>query len=896
MRKIGNIYNGSGGMKKIGNIHDKNFGVKNDNMQNALLQAQQEAQRANSWQGMAMNTIRGIPQAIGQVAMNTIQHPIDTLLSVGSGVYKGAVKPLVDIQKYTNPAMLIPGTRQNMDRVNQMLDYQPKNDTSMAMKQGFQFAGQVAPYEVASEIFGGVKALKNTPLLAKYLGYTVPGQVMSDKPITDIQGRGKQLALDSLLFGLTGGLKKTPELKTGTQTGVPDIQSQIGVPAAKEAQVLALAKNSSLPKSISLSKKNVKPLQEGGVQDPVQKVIEALSGAKSKLGDQAKLYSEERARRVARVAAMGEKVGGEQGYFAQLGQLKGQLPKVSFESIRKDLKQPDIDSLFQKVQDHNLLTPFEKVTGKTGLSKLLGAEGGAMPNKSEIAVLSEVFPKEFIDTIASKRPLMQKLFESGQDILNVPRSMMASFDLSAPLRQGIFLIGKPKQWAPAFKDMFKYAFSEKSYQGLVQEIQRRPTYMLMKESKLALTDMTKGLGGREERFMSNLAEQIPGIGKIVRGSDRAYTGFLNKLRADVFDDLVGKLGKDESGSIARFVNSATGRGELLEILKSSNAVLNGAFFSPRLMAARINMLNPQYYMSLSAPVRKEALKSLLTFGGVITSILGLAKMGGAEVGTKPQSADFGKIKVGNTRYDILGGFQQYAVLASRLATNTMINSTTGKEFQLGEGYKPTTRTDVIARFFQSKESPVLGYLAGLFSGKDAMGQDFNYTAEALNRFIPMLAQDLSDMSSDKGLAQGAAMEAPGIFGVGTQTYTDQIPVMEKTPTGQPTVKWNPYPSIGEKIVNSATGTELSQIPQDQWAGLATEKSAETQRQIQVDAAKTRVLDTGKPETIGDTYIYIQNGIVKTKKLGNNDRTPLKDKLLYEEINKRAQKTNPFYQP
>jgi hypothetical protein len=395
---------------------------------------------------------------------------------------------------------------------------------------------------------------------------------------------------------------------------------------------------------------------------------------------------------------------------------------------------------------------------------------------------------------------------------------MATADLSAPLRQGIFLIGKPKQWVPAFKDMFKYAFSEKAYVGMLEQIKARPSYKQMRESGLALTDMSSNLSKREEEFMSNIAEKIPVFGKLAKGSNRAYSGFLNKLRADVFDDLLSKasdlgLTKDNSklvDDIAKFVNSATGRGDLGALNKAS-VVLNGAFFSPRLMASRINLLNPVYYAKLDPFVRKEALKSLLTFGATAGSILGLAKLGGAEVGVDPRSADFGKIKVGNTRYDVLGGFQQYIVLASRLLSGQMVSSTTGKEFTLGEGYKPTTRLDIIQRFFESKTSPVASFALGLAKGQTTMGEDFKLSTEIADRFIPMLASDMFDLYKENGL-KGLFMGLPGGFGIGSQTYTDTIPLESKTATGKPTVKYRQQPSLGETILNKVTGTEVNPIP------------------------------------------------------------------------------------
>ena len=185
---------------------------------------------------------------------------------------------------------------------------------------------------------------------------------------------------------------------------------------------------------------------------------------------------------------------------------------------------------------------------------------------------------------------------------------------------------------------------------------------------------------------------------------------MNKLRADTVDDIVSQAKK--SGveltpnlldSAARFVNSASGRGDL-GVLNKAATVLNAAFFSPRLIASRLNLLNPVYYSKLDPFVRKEALKSVLSSAGIITGIATMAKLGGLDVGTDPRSADFLKVKSGNTRWDIGGGFAQYIRLIAQLVTGEKISSTTGRKMTVGEGYKPMTRLGIVGDFLGRKYS------------------------------------------------------------------------------------------------------------------------------------------------------------------------------------------------
>jgi hypothetical protein len=514
----------------------------------------------------------------------------------------------------------------------------------------------------------------------------------------------------------------------------------------------------------------------GEAENAVIKLTNALKEAKPLRGLQEELYTAGRAEKLAKSLSVGKATTGEAGFAAEKAQLRGELPKVQFESLREKVSQTDIDSLFNQIKDNPLLSDWEKFPAREGLAKILGESGGKVPTSNEIKLLDTVFGEDFTKTLLEKKPLFDQLKEAGYQLWNMSRSVMSSVDMSAPLRQGAFLIGKPKQFFPAFKDMFKSFFSEDSFQALQKSIAERPSFNLMKNSGLSLTQLGSTLSAREEQFMSSWAEKIPIVGSVVRASGRAYTGFLNKLRADVFDDLVSKAtnvglnAKNSPGltkEIANFINNATGRGNLGGLERAAVA-LNGIFFSPRLMTSRLTLLNPVYYIKASSFVRKEALKSLFSFGGAVLTVLGLAKIAGAEVGTDWRSSDFLKIKIGNTRIDIGAGFQQYLRMIGQLYTGEYVSSTTGKLSTLGEGYKPLTRKDIIQRQIESKLSPMFSLINSLLTGQDFEGNKISIPKEIGKRFVPMAVGDIVDVVKDNPSLLPISLL--GLFGVGIQTY------------------------------------------------------------------------------------------------------------------------------
>ena len=526
----------------------------------------------------------------------------------------------------------------------------------------------------------------------------------------------------------------------------------------------------------------LKPIPEVPKLDEVKlisRVQTALRSAKIKRKEQALLYTKERKLRIAKAKKAGEGLRGEARHRAELRALEGPMQQVEFKTLKGKVSQTDVEDLFALVYAKIPNFYHQKTAGR-GLAKLFGEYGGNVPQDSELKLLRRVFPESFIKDLLAARPTWKKMSQLGYEAINVPRALMASFDLSAPLRQGIFLApSHPIRFAQSFVKMFRQFGSERTFQAAQAAIEKKATYPLMQEYGLALTDLGAGMAAREEAFMGGqLAERIPlFIGRIVRASARAHTGFLKKFRADVFEDFVKNAAKaginiaDEpklGKALAGFINAGTGRGNL-GALENSAVLLNSLFFSPRLMSSRLHLLNPIYYARLPAPVRKEALKSLFAFTAMIGTTLGVAKAAGLKVGANPYSADFGKIIVGKTRIDILGGFQQYIRSAAQLIRKRYVSSTTGKEFTLGEGYKPMTRAQIVQRQIESKLAPPTSFAWALLKQQDiATGKPINVPKEIAKRFVPMVMQDIYDLyKEDPSLIPLGGL---GMFGVGLQTY------------------------------------------------------------------------------------------------------------------------------
>jgi hypothetical protein len=395
----------------------------------------------------------------------------------------------------------------------------------------------------------------------------------------------------------------------------------------------------------------------------------------------------------------------------------------------------------------------------------------------------------------ANRPMSDKIWDATVDVINMPKSLVASVDMSAPFRQGAILsVSHPTIGAKSFVEMFRQAFSEQKATEWMLSLRESDAYALMKNAQLYLAEPTTKHTAREEQFLSNLAGKIPLYGRLIKGSERAYTGYLNKLRADVFSNGADQLRQQgitpESNpeaykALASFINNASGRGNLGGA-EAAAPILNAMLFSPRYLVSRVNLLNPMTYAKMPAPVRKMALKSMAAYVGFNITLLLLADAAfdDLDVEWDPRSADFGKFRIGDTRFDPWAGFQQVVRFIAQFASGERKSTKSGEITELnGIKFPFETRIDLIANFFRSKLSPALGSAWNLIEGENMVGEEATVPGEIVRNVIPLYLQDMKSIHEEEGPTGVMQTFIPAFFGIGVQNYGEKSKL--NTPTVDP---------------------------------------------------------------------------------------------------------------
>jgi hypothetical protein len=565
-----------------------------------------------------------------------------------------------------------------------------------------------------------------------------------------------------------------------------------------------------------------------------------LQGEEPKRREPVKADDELKALRDRRDELKAEFEGGERAPSvakaeARLAELEGHLRAGTVPAVkmRATTKNPRLVSLRERAKaarralgrsDATMRAKYEKKI--TELERQIDEGDFAVPAPQEALPMSlkalqlkyraDRLKKQIDAKIDALRP--KSFWEKSAGVLNISRALITSGEFSGVLRQGGFVaFGRPILASKGIPDMLKSFFGSAEAASKIQlEIEQRPNTPWYHEANLYLAD-SDILTDMEEVFMTPWVQKIP----IVNRSARAYTTFLNRLRADAFDVMVENLGrggqttKEQRAAIAGFINKATGRGDI----PNWAARFNVAFFAPRYVSSRFQLLAFQPLWAsearqgdkmnigslqritdaagvtkyvvpsrAQAAIAKEYARYLVGISvAYVLAMLGFRDREDFSLTFDPRSSDFGKIVLGDTRVDPLSGLSQSIVLLGRVGT--------GQKRSLAIPYKkpsevhdlygpdrPYGKDDiwrVLARFGRSKFSPVLSVPTDLLVRENVIGESRQLPSDwwpiASDLVVPLAWRDIWEVGQEHGLPEASGMALVAVLGMGVQVYGPRRP-------------------------------------------------------------------------------------------------------------------------
>lgn len=382
--------------------------------------------------------------------------------------------------------------------------------------------------------------------------------------------------------------------------------------------------------------------------------------------------------------------------------------------------------------------------------------------------------------------------ERVADYISLPRAFMATADMSAVFRQA-FLLGvrHPAQFTKAVRTSAKAMFDPQFASQVMTILDNDEMSLIRQGAGLFFSSLDTGLLTSEEAFSSAALEQvykIPGVGKpisaVMGASERHMVIMLNVMRAASFDAFVEanpNATELELKSMAHYINTASGRGDLYA-LEGASTALSAFFFSPRFAMSRLMVgleggakLSKGFLKGEERIVAEEIARQ---WGAALTTwaIVGtLAVLAGAEIGDDPEESDFGLIKMGRTRLDFFAGMGPMMRLLAKFGDSAIKRIS-------GEEVKVDLSTQVLNTFFKYKASPWIGTTIELFTGKRYVTrQDVSPLTTIVEKAFPISLVNLYQGIQEEHSFQEIATEFSGEFvGLGVQTRKPKKKKKSKT--------------------------------------------------------------------------------------------------------------------
>lgn len=397
--------------------------------------------------------------------------------------------------------------------------------------------------------------------------------------------------------------------------------------------------------------------------------------------------------------------------------------------------------------------------------------------------------------LAANKPTLRGLaghpVQAVSHVAGFSKSIKAAFDDSALLRQNWkTLLTHPGLWA---KNARKNLADLKNQGIKGEDVMREATADVVSRPNAKYYEKMGIAPKIEEEFGDpTLITKIPGVGRLYKTTEVAFNALMLRTRADLADyylDLAKKANVNiddvkELRPIGRMIGGMTGRGSLGSFEKVANTT-NNVFFSPRFVKSQLDtVLHPITGAGGSNFVRKQAAINLTKIVGMTAAIFATANIiSPGSVELDPRSSKFGKLKVGDTTFDLTGGFSSIAVLATRLYTQEYKSGTKGTVTGLGTNPSAPTGAGLVENFITGKLSPAAQrFWVNMVTKKEFNGVKPTLGSNLSNTFTPLPLSTYNEAKSDPHGANPIATEIADALGLSANTSNpaQQVKTLGKT--------------------------------------------------------------------------------------------------------------------
>lgn len=476
---------------------------------------------------------------------------------------------------------------------------------------------------------------------------------------------------------------------------------------------------------------------------------------------------------------------------------------MGFEISRDDAKTLfDLSTTINKLKK-NLLREKPNYFDLTS-EQLQKLDGEALKIRQELANKLVEFQKTYeAISLKAQDAVVQsksKAGKAGEKVLKVAgniKSLKASVDFSF-LRQ---LQNTAYVDFKSFKDAMKAGYkawfeSEQGVDTMLGDLLTRPNALAGRYNDFGIE-----VGIKEEAFPESWVSQKIGDSKlnVFRRSEASFNLAIQTARANLFDFMWEQSKGDvkllKTENVGAAINTITGRGKIPLLTskdEKQNRIINNLLFAPKWLASRIETLIDLRYVGQLGKSTPKGIRARAAVGnaimlGVIIPLLKAIGWGTdsdderdfwefLEQTFEPRSTDFGKIRIGTTRFDLTTGTGGLLTLFSRVAT--------GETVTLAGVKRDAKRGDVIWNFAKGKGAPALHTVAELATNTDYFGKDLKWdTAGEVAKNIMEFVAPISvssiyttsrDMYLDKVSGESAFGETVGVLadfvGISANTY------------------------------------------------------------------------------------------------------------------------------